>query len=650
MTIPSTFQPFTDGFHETGNQIHDWVLKRAREHFAGDEKRKQQVTDRKSFEAYRAERRQRFLEIVGPLAEAPPSPQAETTGVLQRDGYEIRKLILRGRSGLYFTANAYLPLPAPAAPVPGVLMACGHSKEGKAAPKYQQVCIDLVRAGLVVLILDTPGHGEMVHCLDPATGQPLVGTNTVEHSYLQLPASVLNRNIMREFINNARAGLDWLAAQPEVDASRLAVTGNSGGGHMTQALMMIDDRVQAAMSCCSQATREKYLKTGIRAYDGEQNYFGCIPAGLDHDDFFAAFAPRPLRIGAAAHDFFDIEGVQEADERARRIYRTLEAGDLIDVKVAEEELHGYSAPLRRACVEWFSRHLLGKTVTPDDKDPPVETPATLQCTRSGQVMLDYPDASSILALLRDEWKEIRKRSASAPLPSAAELRRRLQLPGTIETPAHVRRTVRQSEDGVTADRIFFFSEPDIIVTGVLYQPASTVKQATLLLIPDGTEGQAPYAGRIRELLAAGHAVLVFDPRGTGAVRMRQRNWNEGLTFRSTEFRVASDHFLLGTSIAAQRTCDVLRACAWLRSLEGIPSGVPVQIEAHGWPAIYGLLAAAADDDAVAGPLTGLPDSWEETFIEQRRDPERLSEPLIVPELRGELDLCDLRRLAGGAAG
>ncbi len=643
MITPSIFKPFTDAYHETGQQVHDWVLNRARDHFAVDATRKALMTDRARFETYRDECRRRYLDIVGPLAEATEPPRAETTGVLEREGYTIQKLIFRGRSGLYVTANAYFPAARSETPVPGVLMVCGHSAEGKAAPKYQRVCIDLVRAGFIVLIMDSPSHGEMVQCLDARSGEPLAGINTREHSYLQLAASVLNRNIMREFINNARAGLDLLASLPVVDATRLAVTGNSGGGHLTQALMMTDDRVQVALSGCSQTTRQKYLENGVRAYDGEQNYYGCIPAGLDYDDFFAAFAPRPVRIGAAAHDFYAIEGVLEILERARRIYRVFDAEDKIDVCIADEP-HGYSAPLRRGCVEWFARHLLGKTVTPCDDDAPVEATETLQCTRSGQVILDVPDAPSVLDLLRDEWKTVRRRAAAAPPPTRLELRRRLSLPDAIDAPAHVRRTAYGVEAGITAERIFFFSEPGIIVTAVVYTPFVPVTQATLLLIPDGTQGQTPYMDRILERLTDGHLTMVFDPRGTGAVRMRQRNLGEGLAIKSTEFRVANDHFMVGTSIAARRVYDVLRACAYLQARAERPHSSPVEIEAHGWPAIYGLLAAAAADGVVAGALTGLPDSWEDLFLIENRDPDRFSEPLIVPGLRGDIDLAELRQL------
>src|SRR5690606_41525330 len=79
---------------------------------------------------------------------------------------------------------------------------------------------------------------------------------------------------------------------PEVDPDRIGIAGNSGGGTLVQYLLAVDPRVKAAMPACSFATRESYLATGVRAYDGEQNLFGAVSDSLDCTELIAAFAPR----------------------------------------------------------------------------------------------------------------------------------------------------------------------------------------------------------------------------------------------------------------------------------------------------------------------------------------------------------------------
>ncbi|MEX2606838.1 MAG: hypothetical protein WD708_05790 [Kiritimatiellia bacterium] len=638
MFEPITFTPFTDHFYETGAQMQEWVLSRAREHFQQDRKRRESICGQASFNDYVRERRERFLASLGGLPDAGGYPTVHETGDLQRSGYRIRKLVYESLPSFYVPALLYVPdeLDAPA---PAVFMGCGHGKDGKAAPKYQQVCIDLVRSGFVVLIIDSPSHGEMVQCLDPATKEPLVGLNCPEHSYLQISASIPGQNIARYFLWNALKGIDLLAGLPEVDADRIGMTGNSGGGTLTQYVMMTDSRIKVAVPCCSLSSHDSYFATGCRALDGEQNLFASVPDGVDYADFLSVFAPRPLRVGAAEYDYFCIEDVVDTVEQARIVYRALGAEDALDLCIAEKASHGYSTALRQGAVEWFTRHLQGRSVEPFEDEPEVETAEALRCTESGQVLLEFVGARSILDLNRDEWN--RQRAAGKTL-SRSELIKRMDVQPVH--PLHPRLTARIQTGYGRAERVFFFSEPGIITAGVVYAPASRPERAVLLVIPDGTEGQDPYADFIRERLEAGQLVMVFDVRGTGAVKMHTRNGGKRLEFRSTEYRVAGDHFMLGTSLAARRAHDVLQTLRYLRGREDIGTGTPIELTAYGRPAIYALLAAAVDENLAACTFEGLPGSWAEAFEEKTPQPERISESLILPELAG-IDIHDLVLLA-----
>ena len=73
-----------------------------------------------------------ILSPMSVLADAdPPRRAAEDVATLQRDGYSIEKVIFESRPGFQVTANLYLTDDEP--PLPGVIVPCGHSDDGKAA-------------------------------------------------------------------------------------------------------------------------------------------------------------------------------------------------------------------------------------------------------------------------------------------------------------------------------------------------------------------------------------------------------------------------------------------------------------------------------------------------------------------------------------
>jgi hypothetical protein len=82
-------------------------------------------------ENYVREVRAKIQQCFGPWPEKTPL-NARVTGVVERDVYQIEKVIFESRPNFPVTGNLYLPK-GRKSPVPGVVGVCGHSENGKAA-------------------------------------------------------------------------------------------------------------------------------------------------------------------------------------------------------------------------------------------------------------------------------------------------------------------------------------------------------------------------------------------------------------------------------------------------------------------------------------------------------------------------------------
>jgi hypothetical protein len=65
--------------------------------------------------------------------------------------------------------------------VPGVLVPCGHSDNGKAAETYQRACILMAQNGMAALCYDPIGQGERSQLLDD-NKKPGIKDSTSEHT------------------------------------------------------------------------------------------------------------------------------------------------------------------------------------------------------------------------------------------------------------------------------------------------------------------------------------------------------------------------------------------------------------------------------------------------------------------------------------
>ena len=659
-----SFDRNVDGYYDVENQLPRYLRTQAEEQFEQAQTEREQIDDLAAAEDHVERARTNFIDALGGLPKSTAPLDAKRAGTLERDGYSIEMIVFESLPGFHVTSNLYLPAAArhgdseddneqeSTDAYPGILFLCGHTDVGKAAPVYQQVCIDLVRNGFVVLAIDPLGQGERHQFYDPTTGE-LPRENTVEHSYLNQQCAFAGANVARYFVWDGMRALDYLIDRPEVDSDQIGATGNSGGGMQTGYLMLTDDRIDAAAPCCFVTAKEDYMETG-QAQDGEQILYRAIDRGPRYDDFLTAFAPKPALVGAARSDFLCLEGTKRTVERARRVYGLYGADEALELSVADET-HGFSPHLRESTVNWFREHLAGKPPDFETGDPATVDPGDLRCTPDGEVLATYPDETTVTELNRAHIEQTAPNAGSVPDVDdhdAYVQTTRETVINTFDLDAqrgalYPRHYDAETVDGITWEKTFFLSErdPPVVVTGVVARDGDDLGDRTplVLLYEDGTDEVPSRTSEIADLVADHGLVLTFDPRGVGGVEARDvntplMNGGEYHDCHGTVDKLASDALMLGTSLVGLQTYDVLRACEYVRTRLEWDGDAPLSIEGHGASAYLALLAAVVDDSLRSITLADPIESFYNRATARERDIE------YGQTVHGVVGTCDIPQL------
>ena len=584
---------YLGGWYDVADQMYAELRQSSRECFQQRQAEKDALKTVADFEAYREKVRANFLNAIGGLPTEKTPLNVKVTGVLQQDGFRIEKTLFESLPGYIVSTACYVPDNIESQ-APGVLFFCGHSGNGKAHDTYQKVCRALARNGFVVLAVDPIGQGERLQYWNEDS-QTLFHSCTTEHTHAGYPFLLMGASVARHFVWDGIRAFDYLASRDDVDETRIGVTGNSGGGTQSCYLLLAEPRLAAGMPATFPMTLETMQKTGS-VQDMEQIVFGAIAQGPDHDDFLTAIAPRPVMAGCVAYDMFPIEGTIEAVERARKVYELYGQVDNAQINI-DNSLHCYSDGTRQGCVNWFKKHL--KNEEPDFEIGEMEIlpGEELNATWSGQVLLDFPESRTITDLTRDYLEAL-----PAPSTSPEELRRNLDevlgvsVTGERQATIYPRlNNVETRDSGESLQKIWFFSEPDVAVSGVLYSPAGAGEAplpTTLLLLENGTATE--HDERVAKLLDEGRRVFVYDVRGVGGVVARSissQDLSAGSSPFSSEYKMASDAVMLKQSTMGRRAFDVLRAYDYLKTREDIGE---ISLHGVGFAATWAYFAAVLE--------------------------------------------------------
>jgi Acetyl xylan esterase (AXE1) len=493
---------------------------------------------RKKWEAIRTEDdlrrlqqelRDHLLNMLGglPADNTPLNPHI--TGRIKMDGFQIEKLIFESLPGVYVSALVYVPQDGNKTH-PAVLVPSGHSANGKVY--YQALCQRLVQRGYVVINWDAIGQGERSQFWDAKNNKSSYNLICAEHAVLGNLAYLAGTNLARWEIWDGIRALDYLLTRPDVDPKRINITGTSGGGFQTAHIAALDPRIKVAAPSC-------YISLlPMRVYnrifkdpdsDPEQDLYGMISNGVDHPGLLLLMYPRPVFVAAAVLDFFPIEGTHQTVREVSDLYARFGHWDRIATREGYHN-HQYSPENQEAAINFLDhfngmseRRALPKVKELDE--------AALRCTRTGQVMLDYENARSVMDLVRDYYEQRKTRPPIdlkqlyySSLYPGIKSWRLAEYRGAVLGPNEILwELMGSSQSGSSASEVkidrYLLHHSRFLNLPLLHIHKNTGPHPVLLRLGEDGKVSKQQWPDVTKYLDAGYDVISIDPRGLGETRM-----------------------------------------------------------------------------------------------------------------------------------
>jgi len=556
-------------------------------------------------------------------------------GRIQQPGYTLERVFFESTPGFFVTGNLYRPRNA-SGKSPGVLCPHGHWQDGRftdcgpdkvreqivqGAERFedggrsplQSRCVQLARMGCVVFHYDMIGYADSTQipfALAHGFAKQRPDMNAAQNWGLFSPqAESRLQSVMGLQAWNSIRSLDFLLGLPDVDATRIGVTGASGGGTQTFILGAIDPRLTVAVPAVMVST----------AMQGGCTCENCSLLRVDtgNVEIAALFAPKPQCLTAA--DDWTKEMATKGFPQLQETYRLLGAPDAVKLHPFLHFQHNYNYVSRAVMYAWMNAQfklglptpiveedyprLSAKELTVWDEAHPkpaggddVERRVLAWWTAQTQSALgaaaptDAPALQRYRDLVGRGWDAVVGRS----LPGAGETTfvetRRADVGGVPAVTGMVRYAARGEE-----------------LPAVFLGPATPGARVALLLHPDGKAGlfQADGAVRpeVRRLIEAGVTVVGADLFGQGEFLADGKPITQTRRVKNPR-EAAAYTFGYNPSLFAQRVHDVLTLIGSLVSGDRHPAAVWVAgLEGAGpWAAVAlgrapGAVAKAAVDTA-----------------------------------------------------
>jgi dienelactone hydrolase len=253
---------------------------------------------------------------------------AHITNTRVFDGYIVENIRITSFPGFYITGNLYRPVNSNEKNA-AVLSPHGHLQDKRLTHYVQTRCAVLARMGAVVFAYDMVGHGDS-HQVD-------------SH---RIPIALLLQTW------NSKRVLEYLISRPDVDPTRIGMTGGSGGGTQTFVLTAIDDRITASVPCVQVSAHffgGCICESGMPIHKSKNHQTNNV-------EIAALCAPRPMLLISDGNDWTRNTPRIEYPY-IQKVYALYNAEHKVENVHLPLEKHDYGYSKRAAMYNFFAHHL-----------------------------------------------------------------------------------------------------------------------------------------------------------------------------------------------------------------------------------------------------------------------------------------------------
>jgi hypothetical protein len=266
---------------------------------------------------------------LSPMPESPGTPPV-LTKPRKFTGYTVENFALEVLPGVYVCGSIYKPL-KPKGLYPIVLNPNGHFGDGRYRADQQLRCAMQARMGAIAVSYDLFAWGESL-----LQFQETDHRSSMAHTMQTL---------------NAIRILDYLCTLKNADASRIAITGGSGGGSQTMLVSAIDSRIKVSVPVVMLSS---HFMGGCPCESGTPIHL--CGGGTNNAEMAAMFAPRPQLVISDGKDWTSTTPEVEMPF-LKKIYGFYGKPEQVKNEHFADEGHDYGLSKRKVMYRFLAEHL-----------------------------------------------------------------------------------------------------------------------------------------------------------------------------------------------------------------------------------------------------------------------------------------------------